>query len=209
MNEEKSQTSAPAQEAQKTSIHFSPTGSGWDNAADAQAWFRQQQLDSDKWAVARSPRGDGYCIMTFRALEELRRSREEESRSAAAVQKTPMKYHKVRIGTSADADKKDMLTLPIGLNGQFTALMLNSQCILSEAQIEVLENARTENWVPLPDGGPDGKTFVKRGFKDRINYSVLGPATQKEWSEYQAKNKTRFDSFVAEQASKDHVNDPA
>ena len=209
MSEEKAKTQVvPAAEAKNTSIHFSPTGSGWDNAADAQAWFRQQQLDTDKWAVAKSPRGDGYCIMTFRALEDLRRAREEEARATASAQKAPMKYHKVRIGTSADSDKKDMLTLPIGLNGMFTSLMLNSQCFLSEAQIEVLENARTENWVPLPDGGPDGKTFVKRGLKDRINYSILGPATQKEWSEYQAKNKTRFDSFVAEQASKDHVNDP-
>jgi len=146
--------------------------------------------------------------MTFRQIVEAKSRADEDARAAAAAAKVPMKYYHVRIGTSADSEKKDMMTLPIGLNGQFTSLMLNTKCILSDAQIEVLENARTENWVPLPDGGPDGKTFVKRGMKDRVNYSIIGPATQKEWQEYQAKNKTRFDAFVAEQASKDRVNDP-
>ncbi len=209
MSDEKAQTPTPAvTESASDSIYFAPDGSGWDSAADAQAEFRQRQLDPGKWAVTRSPRGDGYCIMTFRNIVEMKRKMDDAAKNQAAATKTPMKFHHVRIGTSADVDKKDMLTLPIGLNGMFTSLMLNSRCILSEAQIEVLENARTENWVPLPDGGPDGKTFVKRGLKDRVNYSILEPATQKEWQDYQAKNKTRFDAYVAEQANKDRVNDP-
>jgi len=189
------------------SIYFANNGSGWDSASDAQAEFRQRQLDPGKWAVTRSPRGDGYCIMTYRAIIEMKQKREEEARATASANKAPRKYHHVRIGTNADADKKDTLTLTLGLNGQFTSLMLNSKCILSDVQLEILDNARVENWVPLPNGGMDGKTFSQRGMKDRVNFSILGPATEQEWKEYQDKNKTRVEAFTADQATRDRSND--
>jgi len=54
MSEEKAPSATPA-EATKDPIYFAPNGSGWDSAADAQAEFRQRQLDPNKWSVARSP----------------------------------------------------------------------------------------------------------------------------------------------------------
>jgi hypothetical protein len=200
---------APAAQVEQASdsIYFATNGAGWDSASDAQAEFRQRQLDPGKWAVTRSPRGDGYCIMTYRTILDIKQKVADKLLATAAANKAARKYHHVRIGTNADADKKDTLTLTIGLNGQFTSLMLNSKCILSDVQIEVLENARVENWVPLPNGGMDGKTFVQRGMKDRVNFSILGPATEQEWKEYQDKNKTRVEAFTADQASRDRTND--
>ena len=179
-------------------IVYAENGNGWPTEQEAKDEFRQRKLDQNTWGITRSQKGEGFCIMTFRMMMELQKRRDLEYKTAAAKSTKPQKFFHVKIGTSADANKRDMLSLVIGLNGVNTLLMLNSRCVLSESQIEILENARTENWVPLPDGGPDGKTFVKRGWQDRVNFSKEGPATDKEWQEYQAKNKTKFDAFIAE-----------
>jgi hypothetical protein len=184
----------------ENTIIYAEDGNGWLLEGDAKAEFRQRKLESNTWGITRSQKGEGFCIMTFRMMLELQKRRQEEYRLANIANQKPMKYFHVHIGTSADSDKRDMLNLVVGLNGVNTLLMLNSRCVLSEAQIEILENARTENWVPLPDGGPDGKTFSKRGWKDRVNYSKEGSATEQEWRDYQLRNKTKFDAFVAEQS---------
>ena len=182
------------------SIIYAETGKGFETEEAAKAEFRQRRLDAATWGITRSQKDEGYCIMTFRMVVELRKRAEEEARATALANVKPMTYYHVHIGSSADSDKRDMLSIPVILNGLCTLLMLNSECILSEAQIEILENSRTENWIPLPNGGPDGKTFVKRGYKERVNWNKVRPATVEEFRDYQAKNSDKFAKFVAEQS---------
>ena len=169
----------------------------WHTEQEAANEFRMQDLKHDTWTVARAPGGEGFCLMTFRHILELQRHRDQESMQRASL--VPKKYWKIKVLTSADPLKQDQVSHPVLVNGELKVLFLNHNAIIEDSFLECLNNSVRPNLVPKT-GRPDGDMTEAVGWRGRINFSVIGEATEAEWQAYRANNKDRFERFQIERS---------
>ena len=163
----------------------------------AMAEFRQRKLNSDEWTVARNPTGDGFCLMTFRKIVELQRSRDSDAKRQLGAGGKPPEYIEVQFGPNMDPSKPDKQTEVISVNGQPRVITLGMKAIITDADLEVIEHATVDNWVPKDT--PDGPPIMKAGFKPRVSVNVLRKnVSKKEYEEDRKKNSERFNQFQAE-----------
>jgi hypothetical protein len=215
---ESEEVSVPAPVIQKApGIIFASDGNSFQKDTDAMDEMRTRKLDPETWMVARSPKNDGFCLMTFRFAMERDARRKSEIESARNANKKPMRYFRVKFGVSIDPLKPDQATQPILVNGEVITITLGRQYILPESYIEVLENARTLNIMPATSSESDtnflktkdGKAYEIRGHKDRVAWTRLEEVTREDYLKERARNQDVFRDWQirtgkeAEQASQD------
>ena len=167
----------------------------WPTEEEARNEMRVQGLSPDTWTVARAVQGDGFCLMTFKYIVEMQARRDRESLKVA--DKTPMKFFKISVHTTADPLKQDQISQPVVVNGELLMLFLNSKTIVKQPFLEALNNSLRPNMVPNKDGKEHDTTRII-GWRGRVNYSIDGEATEAEYRDYAAKNKDRFEKFQIE-----------
>ena len=182
----------------ETSVVFNDDGHGWPTEEEAKVEFRQRSLDKNKWAVAVSPLGiqDGYVLMTYKLILDIKAKSEAEHRAVVTNTKIPQKYYRISFGSSADASKPDQVAQPIICNGMIFVAYLGKTAIAPEWVLEVLQNHIVDNLRPEINKF-ENEAITAQGKKSRVNYSVLGESTEAEFMAYREKNKERFGAYQA------------
>ncbi len=183
-------------------IILNQDGQPWTTAAEAQAFMRNQNLDAEKFGVSFAPAGGGYCVMKLALMlqrsQEKERAKENDQR--AQIVKTPMRFHEC-IVLGANSDGKAETTAYVNHGGRLPHLIiLGQKCILSEAELEVLDHATTDQLVPElnPDRQSRAPVAVV-GRKPRYAVNVLRRDVPRgEVDTYYAKIRVGLNIFQAE-----------
>ena len=180
-----------------TEIISAGDGRGFVSETEALAEMRLRKLDTALWTIARNPNGDGFCLVTFKKIVELQRQRDSDARRQIGAGGKPPVYIEVHFGPNMDPSKPDKQTETIMVNGAPRLITLGMKAIITDADLEVIEHATVENWVPKDT--PDGRPVMQAGYKPRVSVTVLRRNVSK--AEYEAdrkKNTERFNQFQAE-----------
>jgi len=183
--------------AQSSPFIFNANNEPFKNPDEAKNEFRVRKLSTDTWTIIRTQSGDGFVIAKIVWVYEQAIKRQNEGIKKPDA--GPRKYWKISVHASGDPLKPDQISQPVVVNGEVKILYLNSKAIVDDCFLEVLNNSVRPNMAPRT-GRKDGDTFELIGWKSRVNFSVIGEATQAEYDEYSKKNKDRFDKFQLEQA---------
>ena len=214
---ETEEVAAPVTQKAIPGIIFANDGNSFPKESDAMDDMRSRKLDPETWMVARSPKNDGFCLMTFRFAMERDARRRSEIENARNSNKKPMKYFRVKFGASIDPLKQDQATQPLLVNGEVISISLGKVYILPESYIEVLENARTLNIIPATSSESDtnflktkdGKAYEIRGHKERVAWTRMEEVSKADYEKERSHNRDLFRDWQirtgkeAEQASQD------
>jgi hypothetical protein len=214
---ETEEVAEPVMQKSIPGIIFANDGNSFPKESDAMDDMRSRKLDPETWMVARSPKNDGFCLMTFRFAMERDARRRSEIENARNSNKKPMKYFRVKFGASIDPLKQDQATQPLLVNGEVISISLGKVYILPESYIEVLENARTLNIIPATSSEgdtnflktKDGKAYEIRGHKERVAWTRMEEVSKADYEKERSHNRDLFRDWQirtgkeAEQASQD------
>jgi len=183
-------------------IMLGPNGAGFASTDLAKFAMRERQLSDEVWGIASAPGGTGYCIMKLKKMLQLTEERKRMEAEARNANRAPMKYVRVRFNTVGNPNRPDVLTETITLNGMRNVVTLGEEGIISEAELEIIEHARTKKYQALTKKR-DGMPLQEVGWQDRLSISIMKrDVPVEEYLEYRRKNNALIQQFQETERAK-------